>query len=141
MILLDTNVLSELMKAQPNSSVLQWVDQQLDTDLYFSAISKAEIEWGIALLAAGKRKQQLAEAAAEVFVMFAGRCVDYTCQATPHYAAIALSAKQAGRPMSIEDMLIAAVAQVNNALLATRNVTDFEFLPGLVLVNPWEYTL
>jgi hypothetical protein len=138
MILLDTNVISELMKETPNVKVLAWTDQQLDTDLYFSAISKAEVEWGIALLADGKRKQHLADAAVEVFAMFEGRCLDYTCRVAPFYVAIALYSKQVGRPMSVEDMLIAAVAQANDAVLATRNVADFDFLPELALVNPWE---
>ncbi|QTR48079.1 type II toxin-antitoxin system VapC family toxin [Thiothrix litoralis] len=138
MILLDTNVISELMKAKPEVNVLAWADQQLDTDLYFSAISKGEIEWGIALLVDGKRKQLLADAAIEVFAMFEGRCLDYTCDVSPFYVAIAMYSKQVGRPMSVEDMLIAAVAQANDAVLATRNVTDFDFLPGLLLVNPWE---
>ncbi|OQX04383.1 MAG: VapC toxin family PIN domain ribonuclease [Thiothrix lacustris] len=137
MIVLDTNVISELMKETPNAKVLTWADQQLDTDLYFSSVSKSEVEWGIALLADGRRKQQLADAAVEVFAMFEGRCLDYTCHVSSFYVAIALYSKQVGRPMSIEDMLIAAVAQANNAMLATRNVTDFDFLPGLVLVNPW----
>lgn len=138
MILLDTNIISELMKATPEPNVLAWADVQLDTDLYFSAITKAEVEWGIALLADGKRKQRLGEAAAEVFALFEGRCLDYACAVAPYYVAIALFSKQAGRPMSVEDMLIAAIAQANNATLATRNVTDFDFLPGLVLVNPRE---
>lgn len=137
MILLDTNVISELMKVNPEPKVLAWIDQQLDTDLYFSAISKGEVEWGIALLTEGKRKQQLADAAVEVFAMFEGRCLDYSCGVTPHYTAIAAFSKQVGRPMSVEDMLIAAIAQANNAMLVTRNVTDFDFLPGLGLVNPW----
>lgn len=137
MILLDTNVISELMKETPDVNVLAWTDQQLDTDLYFSAISKADVEWGIALLADGKRKQHLTDAAVEVFAMFEGRCLDYACRVAPFYVAIALYSKQVGRPMSVEDMLIAAVAQANDAVLATRNVTDFDFLPGLMLVNPW----
>lgn len=137
MILLDTNVISELMKAKPEPNVLAWADQQLDTDLYFSAISRGEVEWGIALLADGKRKQHLADAAVEVFAMFEGRCLDYACYVSSFYVAIAMYSKQVGRPMSVEDMLIAAVAQANGAVLATRNVTDFDFLPGLVLVNPW----
>jgi predicted nucleic acid-binding protein len=137
MILLDTNVISELMKANPEPNVLAWTDQQLDTDLYFSAISKGEVEWGIALLADGKRKQQLADAASEIFALFEGRCLDYSCDVTSYYVAIAAFSKQAGHPMSVEDMLIAAVAQANDCVLATRNVTDFDFLPGLVLVNPW----
>ncbi len=137
MILLDTNVISELMKAQPNPNVLAWTDQQLDTDLYFSSISKGEIEWGIALLPDSKRKQQLADAACEVFAMFDGRCLNYTCDVSPFYVAIATYSKQIGRPMSVEDMLIAAIAQANQATLATRNTADFDFLPALVLINPW----
>ncbi|MBU0656046.1 MAG: type II toxin-antitoxin system VapC family toxin [Gammaproteobacteria bacterium] len=137
MILLDTNVISELMKVNPEPNVLAWTDRQLDTDLYFSAISKGEVEWGIALLADGKRKRQLADIASEVFALFDRRCLDYSCDITPHYVAIAAFAKQVGRPMRVEDMLIAAVAQANDCVLATRNVTDFDFLSGLVLVNPW----
>ncbi len=141
MILLDTNVLSELMKTQPNDAVLQWVDQQLDMDLYFSVISKAEIEWGIALLADGQRKRQLTQAAMEVFDLFAGRCLDYDCSVSAYYVEIATYSKQIGRPMSVEDRLIAAIAQANNAILATRNSVDFDFLPKLSLINPWEFQL
>lgn len=137
MILLDTNVISELMKEKPEPRVLEWADQQLDMDLYFSAISKAEVEWGIALLVDGKRKRKLAEAATAVFALFEGRCLEYGCHATACYVGIAAASKQVGRPMSVEDMMIATLAQANDCVLATRNVTDFDFLPGLVLVNPW----
>jgi len=137
MILLDTNVISELMKTQPEPKVLAWLDQQADTDLYLSVISKAEIELGIAQLPDGKRKQSLAAAALEVLAAFEGRCLDYVCAASTDYVAIAEASKAAGRPMSIEDMLIAAIAQTNACVLVTRNVSDFDFLPGLEVVNPW----
>ncbi len=137
MILLDTNVISELMKASPATSVLKWVDAQVETDLYICAISKAEIEWGIGLLKESKRKQQLKQAATAIFELFTGRCLDYSCSAASHYADIALSAKRSGRPMSIEDMMIAAIAQAQNGLLVTRNTKDFEFLPKIRLFNPW----
>ncbi|MBK8454058.1 MAG: type II toxin-antitoxin system VapC family toxin [Thiofilum sp.] len=137
MFLLDTNVLSELMKPHPEPSVLAWVDEQLETDLYFCAISKGEIEWGIALLPEGKRKHALAEAALEMFVLFAERCLDYSCEVSPFYRDIAIASKQLGRPMSVEDMMIAAIAQANDAVLVTRNIADFDFLPNLKLVNPW----
>ena len=137
MILLDTNVISELMRVKPDPTALAWLDQQLDTDLYLCAVTKAEIEWGIALLPDGKRKWQLTKAAAEVLAAFEGRCLDYDCGATLHYVAIANCSQASGRPMSIEDMLIAAIAQANDCILATRNVTDFDFLPALGLVNPW----
>lgn len=137
MILLDTNVISELMKTQPESKVLLWLDQQSDTDLYLSVVSKAEIELGIAQLPDGKRKQNLTAAALEVLSAFEGRCLDYACAASTTYVAITEASKAAGRPMSIEDMLIAAVAQANGCVLVTRNVGDFDFLPGLEVVNPW----
>ncbi|MGF1548087.1 MAG: PIN domain-containing protein [Thiotrichales bacterium] len=98
MILLDTNVISELMKTEPHGHVLAWTDQQPDTDLYFAAISKAEVEWGIELLADGKRKRQLQEAAADVFALFEGRCLDYRYDVTPHYVAVAMESKRTGRP-------------------------------------------
>ena len=138
MILLDTNVISELMKPEPNSQVLTWADRQLAADLFFSAISKAEVEWGIELLPGGKRKRQLLEAADAVFALFEARCVDYRCDVTPHYVSVATQSRQAGSPMSVEDMLIAAIALANGAVLATRNVTDFSCLPDLTLVNPWQ---
>ena len=138
MFLLDTNVISELMKTKPEANVLHWVDQQLDIDLYFCAISKGEIEWGIELLPQGKRKQALADAAIVVFELFEGRCLSYSCEVTPSYRDIATVSKQLGRPMSVEDQLIAAIAQANNAVLVTRNLVDFDFLPNLKLLNPWE---
>ena len=138
MILLDTNVISELMKAQPNASVLSWVDDQVETDLYLCAISKAEIEWGIALLDDGKRKRQLQQAAKAVFNLFATRCLDYNCDTTAYYVEIALHARQSGRPMSVEDIMIAAIAKAHHGLLVTRNSKDFDFLLDMRLCNPWE---
>ena len=137
MFLLDTNVLSELMKAQANGNVLTWLDQQLDSDLFYCVVSKAEIEWGIAKLPIGKRKQQLLDSAKILFEFFDKRCLAYECQAANAYVDIVQGAKTAGRPMSTEDMLIAAIAQANKAVLVTRNITDFEALGGLDLVNPW----
>ena len=138
MVLLDTNVISELMKTRPEPKVLHWLDQQFDADLYMSVVSKAEIELGIAQLPEGKRKQNLAAAAFEVLDAFEGRCLDYACAASAHYVQIAAASKAVGRPMSIEDMLIAAIAQANRCVLVTRNVSDFAFLPGLEVVNPWD---
>ena len=139
MILLDTNVISELMKAQPDAAVLQWTDAQLETDLFFCAISKAEIEWGIGQLQDGKRKQQLQQAASAVFALFGERCLTYGCDAASHYASIALQTRQSGRPMSVEDMMIAAIAQTHGALLVTRNIKDFSGLSAMPLLNPWDY--
>lgn len=140
MILLDTNVISELMKTQPDAAVLNWVDAQLETDLFLCAISKAEIEWGIGQLVDGKRKQQLQQAASAVFALFAERCLTYDCTTASHYAMIALQTQQSGRPMSVEDMMIAAIARTHHALLVTRNIKDFIGLPDMPLFNPWDHS-
>ena len=137
MFLLDTNVLSELMKTQSDAKVIAWLDQQLDSELFYCAISKAEIEWGIAKLPDGKRKQQLDASAQDIFALFEGRCLAYDCQAASAYVEVAQTAKLAGRPMSVEDMMIAAITLVNGASLVTRNLADFEALNGLTAINPW----
>lgn len=140
MILLDTNVISELMKAQPDASVLLWLDEQIETDVYLCAITKAEIELGIGLLDDGRQKQRLQHAATAVFNLFQGRCQEYDCDAASQYVKIALSSRQSGRPMSVEDMMIAAVAQSVNGLLVTRNSKDFNFLPDVRQLNPWNHS-
>ncbi len=137
MILLDTNVISELMLAVPNPAVLAGLDQQLSDDLYICVITKAEIEWGIALLPEGKKKKRLANASSEVLAAFGNRCLVYDCETTLHYVAVAHCSRSSGRPMNVEDMQIAAIAKANGCTLATRNTTAFNFLPDLKLFNPW----
>lgn len=137
MILLDTNIVSELMKTHPNPAVIQWLDQQFSNELYLPAIVKAEIEVGIALLDDGKRKQALLQAAELIFASFSKRCLPFDGETAGHYAKIIALAKKLGRPMSVEDAQIAATAIQNAALLATRNTSDFDFLDSLKLINPW----
>jgi hypothetical protein len=136
-ILLDTNVLSELMRTHPSPNVIRWLDAQADTDLHISVISKAEIELGISRLPNGKRKLGLSAAADELLAEFRERCVELPCAATPIYVRVAETSRSLGRPMSIEDMQIAAIAMHYGAVLATRNVRDFDFLGDLKLRNPW----
>ena len=138
MILLDTNVISELMRPAPNPAVITWLDDQLAGNLYLSAIAKAEIELGIAILTDGKRKDAFLQAAGEIFAGFLDRCLPFDCDAARDYANIVALARKAGRPVSVEDAQIAAIARHNTMALATRNVTDFDFLDGLELINPWE---
>lgn len=114
---------------------------QLDSELFYCAVSRSEIEWGIAKLPDGKRQQQLAASARNVFALFNDRCLAYDCQATSTYVDIAQAAKLAGRPMSTEDMLIAAIALANGTHLVTRKVADFAALNRLKLINPWCITL
>ncbi|RLD65997.1 MAG: VapC toxin family PIN domain ribonuclease [Bacteroidetes bacterium] len=140
MILLDTNIISELMRLKPNSAVIEWLDEQFSHELFLPAIVKAEIEMGIAILDDGKRKRALLQAAELIFMSFTNRCLPFDGETATHYAKIIAFTKKQGRPMSVEDAQIAAIAIQNSALLATRNTTDFDFLEKLNLVNPWQYT-
>ena len=138
MYLLDTNILSELMKPEPEATVLRWTDQQDEQSLFYSAITRAEILWGIEQLPVGKRKNNLLLAAQDILGFFEGRCINYSCAAADTYVDIAMCSKQAGRPMSREDMMIAAITLEQQMTLSTRNVKDFDFLPKLKLYNPWQ---
>jgi toxin FitB len=137
MILLDTNVLSELMKSVPEQGVLDWLDGVPPSECYISATTKAEIELGIALLPDGKRKLNLRAAAKLMFDEFPDRCLSFDCISATNYAIIIAERSGIGRPMSVEDAQIAAIALTNDLSLATRNTRDFEFIDGLTLINPW----
>ena len=137
MILLDTNVLSEWMRPRPEPAVIAWLDQQPEAALFMPAIAKAEIESGIVMLPEGKRKRSLAVAAQLIFDAFSDRCLPLDCAATAHYAQILLRSKMFGRPVSVEDAQIAAIAVANDLVLTTRNVSDFDFLDNLGLKDPW----
>lgn len=142
MILLDTNVLSEFMRPQPSSQVVSWLDAQPASEIWISAISCAEIELGLALMAKGKRQEALRQAVQAMFNEdFANRCLPFDRAAASHYAHIVSARIKAGRPISVEDGQIAAIALTHQMTLATRNTTDFEQIEGLSLVNPWaEYS-
>ena len=137
MILLDTNVLSELMKLAPEAHVLKWLDTLSPSECYLSAITKAEIELGIALLPDGKRKVGLKTAAELMFAEFQDRCLPFNSIAATKYAEIVAERTRIGRPVSVEDAQIAAIALTQKMSLATRNTSDFEFIEGLALINPW----
>lgn len=137
MILLDTNIISELMRPKPDQAVIAWVDEQYADQLFIPAIVKAEIETGIAILDDGKRKQALFKAAEFIFMNFASRCLPFDAKSASHYASIIAFSKKQGHPISVEDAQIAAIAIQHSATLATRNVTDFDFLVNLKLINPF----
>lgn len=138
MFLLDTNILSEWMKPSPDLRLLAWLDAQPARKLYLPAVAKAEIESGIALLPDGKRKAALQRAARVIIDEFSSRCLPLDCETTVAYAKILSQSKTAGRPMSVEDAQIAAIAYQNALKLVTRNVRGFDFLTNLQLVNPWQ---
>ncbi|WP_420628727.1 type II toxin-antitoxin system VapC family toxin [Candidatus Leptofilum sp.] len=137
MILLDTNVLSELMKPTPEVNVVRWMDDQLVNTLYISAITRAEIELGIALLPNGQRKQQIAFAAQQMFDQFLGRCLVFGEMAAVQYGQLVAARTRNGRPITVEDAQIAAIALAGGLRLATRNEKDFTGISGLIVVNPW----
>jgi len=139
-ILLDTNVLSELMRPQPSAQVMNWLDRQPAASLWISAITRAEIELGIALLPSGKRKQALADTAEAMFSEdFEGHCLPFDGQAAGHYAVIVSRRSLLGKPITIEDAQIAAVARSNELTLATRNKKDFGGIEGLMIIDPWKH--
>ena len=138
MTLLDTNVLSEFMRPQPADAVTAWLDRLPAEQVWISAISFAEIMLGLALMPAGKRQAALALAAQAMFEEdFVGRCLPFDERAAFHYAVIVARRTQAGRPISTEDAQIAAISLANNLILATRNVSDFEGIDGMKIINPW----
>jgi len=138
MILLDTNVISEWMKPSPDPRVIAWLDDRPAGHLFLPSVAKAEIESGIALLPDGKRKTSLLRAAEAIFDEFSARCLPLDCETAVEYAKILSFSKRAGRPISVEDAQIAAIARQNSLKLTTRNVSDFDFLNDLDLINPWQ---
>jgi len=137
-ILLDTNIVSELTRRTPDPRVVAWVDAQPSHELHISAITRAEIELGIALLPDGRRKQGLRAVAVHVFAEFHGRCLAFDERAASYYADVACARRRAGRSVSVEDAQIAAVALAGGLVLATRNVGDFSGIDRLTVVDPFE---
>ena len=137
MILLDTNVLSELMKPTPDPVVMNWVGGRPAATLFTTSITQAEILHGVMLLPAGKRRSAFEVAAEAMFRDdFAGRILGFGSEAAPYYARIAVARRKAGRPISHFDAQIAAIALVAGAIIATRNVPDFDGC-GVKIVHPW----
>jgi predicted nucleic acid-binding protein len=139
MILLDTNVLSELMRPNPNAVVVQWVDALQDENIWISAVTVGEIRLGLALLPEGRRKKILTDLAEQTFKEdFFEKCLPFDYQAAGEYAKIVSSRSRQGRPITVEDAQIAAIAITADLALATRNTKDFQGLEELKLVNPWK---
>ncbi|NBC31455.1 MAG: PIN domain-containing protein [Alphaproteobacteria bacterium] len=137
MILLDTNVISELMRPKPSPQVRIWVRHQAARVLFLSAVTEAELRTGAAMLPDGKRRQRLLiEIDAMIVEDFAGRVLPFDSAAAKAYAEIAASRRAAGRPVHQADCQIAAIARSSGADIATRNVEDFQGC-GIGIVNPW----
>jgi predicted nucleic acid-binding protein len=139
MILLDTNVVSELMRPAPSEAVLAWFAAQDAADLYLSAIGEAELRRGAAMLPEGKRRAQLMAAIdAMIIEDFAGRILPFDSAAAQAFVQVFLERRAAGRPISFADCQIAATARAQGAAIATRNTNDFAG-GGIAVIDPWAH--
>ena len=136
MIILDTNVFSELMKAAPDQSVVAWAQNQVADNLWFTAVSRAEVAYGIARMPSGHRREQLARLNARLMDLFDSKTYPFDNLAADAYGEIVTTREKAGLPIATADAMIAAIVSANRATLATRNTKDFEHT-GISLVNPW----
>lgn len=135
--LLDTNVLSELLRAKPSPAVLMWFAAQPPESLFVCAVTQAEMMLGARLLPKGRRRTSLESALAAMFEEdFAGRILPFDTGAVAAYVEIVADRRSLGRPISQFDAQIAAIARHTGAKLATRNTSDFENC-GVALVDPW----
>jgi toxin FitB len=138
MIILDTNVLSELIKPKKSEKVRNWAAQQSIMNLFTTTITQAEILYGIALLPAGKRRSQLSQTAQLMFLEdFAERVLPFDGAAAVVFANIASQRRHNGTPISQADAQIAAICYIHGAIIVTRNVSDFEGC-GISIINPWK---
>ena len=137
MILLDTNVISELMRSEPAQMVLDWFGKHDAADLFISAITEAELRTGVAILPEGQRRDRLQLAIdAMIDQDFQGRVLPFDSPSAKAYAEIAAQRRAAGRPVAEADCQIAAIARATDAPIATRNVKDFDGC-GVRVINPW----
>jgi predicted nucleic acid-binding protein len=138
MILLDTNVVSEVMKTRPEEAVVAWLNGQGSEKLHVSAITIGEIAYGLRVLPDGKRRSGLRERFERfVALAFDQRVLAYDESAARIYGELMGDRKELGLPMSVPDGQIAAIARLNHLAVATRNVFDFEHC-GIDVLNPFE---
>ena len=137
MIILDTNVVSELMRSAPSSQFLRWLAKEPSLGLFTTAITQAEVLYGIALLPKGKRRAALESAAEGMFEEdFAGRVLPFDGDAARVFPQVAAARQAAGRPVTQFDAQIAAIARSRGAAISTRNTADFEGI-GVAVLDPW----
>lgn len=139
MIVLDTNIISEVMRPQPSTAVLAWLNQQQNPHLFITSVSIAEIGYGLRVLADGQRRGILQNRFEQFIAQgFECRILNFDKFAARVYAEIMGHRKEMGNPMSFPDAQIAAMTRTNNLNLATRNIKDFENC-GIDLINPFGY--
>ena len=138
MVVIDTNIVSELMSAEPSVEVLAWMDDRPRRELFVTAVTEAEVRTGIAFLPEGRRRRGLAEACERAFgSLFAGRVLPFDSDAARAYAEIVATRRGLGRPVSQTDGQIAAIARSRGMAVVTRNIQDFESME-IDVIDPWE---
>lgn len=138
MIILDTNVISELTRPVPDYGVITWLDSLPAEETAITAITAAELRYGVSRMPDGRRKTELSEAVnALINADFRNRVEPFNVVAADQYADVVTTRERAGQPISISDAQIAAICRVLNARLATRNTSDFTGT-GVNLINPWK---
>lgn len=136
--LLDTNVVSEWVKARPDSNVIAWLADVSEDDVFMSVISFAELRRGVELLPAGQRRDDLGRwVADDLTERFSGRILPVDRSVADRWGRVVARSQRSGRALSAMDAFFAATAESHDLTLATRNVRDFEGL-GVSLLNPWE---
>ncbi|MDR2453475.1 MAG: type II toxin-antitoxin system VapC family toxin [Bifidobacteriaceae bacterium] len=136
MIVLDTNVVSEAMRPAPNPAVMAWFKAQAPDTLYLSSVTLAELLFGLASLAEGRREQRPGQLLDKLLGLFAGRVLAFDQEAARRYAQMAVAARQAGSPLPMADGYIAATAAANGGAVATRNSRHFAD-SGVPVIDPW----
>lgn len=137
MILLDTNVVSETTKLDPEAKVIRWLDNQVAETLYLSTVSLAELHLRIALLPDGRRKTMLRQSVSRIIAdLFGSRILLFDEPAALAFSEIMSAAQQAGKRIGLADGQIAAIAQANGMMVATRDIEPFR-VAGLTVINPW----
>ena len=137
MIILDTNVISELMKIEPAEAVFSWVDRRPAEELFTTAVNQAEVLFGVAAMPVGRKKELLQEAAIRMFEQqFRGRILPFDRDTARPYADIVVRRRRVGRPIEKFDAQIAAIAAHRGMTVATRDIGDFENC-GIQVVDPW----
>lgn len=136
MILLDTNVVSEAMKPEPDASVRAWLNAQAAETLYLSSITLAELLFGIRCLPTGRRQRLLDRALEALLELFEGRILPFDSAAARRHADLAALARSAGRGFPLPDGYIAAIAASRDFIVATRDTSPYR-AAGVAVINPW----
>ena len=136
MIVLDTNVLSALMRQTPDAKVIAWLDKQSRTSVWTTSVTMLEIRFGLQIMATGQRRSRLLEAFEALLEKMGHRVAPFDDEAAAQAADLMASRQRKGRPVELRDTMIAGIVSARHATLATRNLVHFEDL-SVAVVNPW----